>query len=60
MHPKGPAKAFFWPDREDICWVSVEHILAVLQAPQVSRSGRSYTPEEWEIEYIFHKHTPNL
>ena len=23
MHPKRPAKAFFWPDREDNCWAPV-------------------------------------
>ena len=31
MHPKRPAKAFFWPDREDNCWAPVYHILAVIQ-----------------------------
>ena len=57
MHPKGPAKAVFWPDREDNCWVPVDHILAVVQAPQVNRSGRSYTLEEWETEYISQAYT---
>ena len=53
MHPKGPAKDFFCPVREDSCWVPADHILAVVQALQVNRSGRSYTLEEWGIEYIF-------
>ena len=57
MHPKRPAKAFFWPDREDSCWVPVDHILAVVQAPHVNRSGRSYTLEEWKIEYISQAYT---
>ena len=52
MHPKRPTKAFFWPDREDNCWVPVDHILAVVPAPQVNKSGCSETLEEWEIEYI--------
>ena len=43
MHPKGPAKASFWPDREDNCWVPVDYLLAVVQAPQVNRSWCSYT-----------------
>ena len=38
MHPKGPANAFFWPDREDNCWVLVDHLIGVVQAPQVNRS----------------------
>ena len=57
MHSKGPAKAFFWPDREDNCWLPVDHILADVQAPQVNRSGHSYTLEEWEIEYISQAYT---
>ena len=57
IHPKGPAKAFFWSDREDNCWVPVDHMLAVVQAPQVNRSGRSYILEEWEIEYISQAYT---
>ena len=52
MHPKGPAMAFFWPDREDNYWFPVDDILAVAQTPQVNRSRHSYTLEEWEIEYI--------
>ena len=57
MHPKGPAKASFWADREDNCWFPVEHILEVVPAPQVNRSGCSETLEEWEIEYISQAYT---
>ena len=55
MHPQGRSKAFFRPEREDICWVPVEHILAVVQAPQINRSGRSYTFQE--IHYILQEYT---
>ena len=45
MHPKRPAKAFIWPDREDNSWVPMDHIFAAVQAPQVNRSGRSTLEE---------------
>ena len=57
MHPKGPAKAFFWPDKEENCWVPVDSILAVVQVPQVNRAGCSYNLEEWEIQYISQAYT---
>ena len=41
MHPHGPASAFKWPQREDVCWVANEHILCKIQVP-VTKTGRSY------------------
>ena len=27
MHPKVPSVNFYWPIREDVCWVPTQHIL---------------------------------
>ena len=27
LHPCGPSNYFYWPSREDICWVPMSHIL---------------------------------
>ena len=27
MHPKAPAKNFFWHDHEDVCWIPLNHDL---------------------------------
>ena len=33
MHPKAPAKKFFWPDHEDVCWIPMNHMICRLQTP---------------------------
>ena len=33
MHPKAPAKKFFWPDYEDVCWIPMNHMICRLQTP---------------------------
>ena len=30
MSPHGPTRNFFWPQRDDICWVSNDNILKLL------------------------------
>ena len=42
MQPRGPSKAFQWPQREDVCWVPAEHILCKITVPTTS-TGRSYS-----------------
>jgi len=42
MHPHSPARSFNWPDRDDICWVPMVHILDKIDAPS-TLSGRQYT-----------------
>ena len=34
--------SFYWPSREDICWVLKCDILAILSTPSTSSSGRNY------------------
>ena len=56
MHLKGPSEVFFWPKREDICWVPAEHILEVIQAPQINRSGPSYALKIGNTLYFARMH----
>ena len=33
LHPKGPALKFFWPCRDDICWIPIEDFYKEIEAP---------------------------
>ena len=41
MHPKCPAKSYFWPIRDDVCWVPEEDLLSTINAPTTA-TGRQY------------------
>ena len=36
MHSHGPARSFFWPSKEDLCFVSYNHILLSIGMPLTS------------------------
>ena len=42
MHPPGPANTFFWPLKDDVCWVSLQQIFCKIATP-ITATGRSYT-----------------
>ena len=42
MHPKSPCKNLYWPIRDDTCWVPVQHIIAPINPPMMSKTGRVY------------------
>ena len=42
MHPHGPSKQFFWPPRDDVCWIPFDKVVKVIQLPSTT-SGRMYT-----------------
>jgi len=50
MHPHGPARSFHWPAREDICWVPLQDILSIIQAP-TTPNGRNYFLDEKDQDY---------
>ena len=35
MYPKGPASKFFWPSKDDVCWIPAENLICevILQRP---------------------------
>ena len=50
MHPIGPSKQFFWPNRDDICWVPLQDIVCKVDAPASGSTGRFYKFTEHDIE----------
>ena len=42
MHPKGPASKFFWPSRDDVCWVPAENLICEVNPPDASTTRRLY------------------
>ena len=42
MHPKGPALNFFWPTKDDTCWVPISNVLCRVNPPKISLTGRFY------------------
>ena len=42
MHPNGPSVHFFWPARDDICWIPVQDIICKTEPPLTSGTGRFY------------------
>ena len=51
MHPHGPAKNFYWPSREDSCWVPYDKVLNPIEAP-VTSSGRMYMIKDTDYQKI--------
>ena len=51
MHPHGPSNSFLWPNREDTCWVPIEHVICTLATP-TTKSGRMYTINKDDMEKI--------
>ena len=53
MSSHGPRKNFFWPQKDDICWVSNESILKVLSPlSSTPQSGRTYKLDAVDFEAI--------
>lgn len=42
MQRHGPAQSFYWPARNDSCWIPEEHIVANIPAPSTTSMGRQY------------------
>ena len=51
MQPHGPARPFFWPSREDLCYVPYNHILLSIGMPSTS-SGRQYRISDKDFSKI--------
>ena len=41
LHPHGPSRNFYWPSKEDLCYVPLTNILCLLSPPSTS-TGRMY------------------
>ena len=51
MHPYGPGKNFFWPIRNDECWVLNSEVICLISTP-TSISGRTYNISDLDLENI--------
>ena len=49
MHPAGPARSFYWPDVDDICFIPNIDILMKVDVPTTT-SGRQYTFKSVDIK----------
>lgn len=50
LHPPGPAVSFFWPQREDFCFVPLDNILCIVGVPESSSSGRTYYFDQNDVK----------
>ena len=41
LHPHGPNRHFYWPSKDDICYVPLTNILCLLSPPSTS-TGRMF------------------
>ena len=51
FHPSGPAKNFYWPSHDDICWVPFSNCICQLSTPSTS-TGRMYTIDDDEYAKV--------
>ena len=51
MHPHGPSDSFFWPSKDDVCWVPPSSVILKLNPPTTS-NGRSYKIDTEEFNNI--------
>lgn len=54
MHPRGPARSFHWPNREDCCWVPQTHVICKIEVPTTA-TGRQYYLAKQDIMTIPNK-----
>ena len=52
VHPKAPAKKFFWPDREDVSWIPLNHMICRVEPPSSGSTARYYSFDEADIDQV--------
>ena len=51
MHPHGPKRTFYWPAKEETCWVPSQEIISTVEAP-TTRNGRMYNISNADYDKI--------
>jgi hypothetical protein len=51
LHPHGPSRSFYWPEKDDYCEVPLIHILSSVDTLS-TQTGRQYTIENSETDNI--------
>ena len=57
MHPPGLANTFFWPLKDDVCWVPLQQIFCKIATP-ITTTGRSYTITVEDFTTIINRARP--
>ena len=50
LHPKGPSEKFYWPQRDDVCWVPIEDVYCEVDTPSTRSTGRFYCFDKITME----------
>ena len=51
-HLKAPAKKFFCPDHEDVCWIPLNHMICRVEPPSSCSTARYYSFDEADIDQV--------
>ena len=57
LHPKGPSSYFYWPQRDDVCFVPENCILKIIEEPIATGTGRKYLVSNGTLKAIQLKFT---
>ena len=52
MHPKAPAKKFFWPDYKDACRTPLNHMICRVKSPSSGSTAQYYSFDEADIDQV--------
>ena len=52
IHPKATAKNFCWPDREDVCWICLNHMICRFNSPSSGSATWYYSFDEADINQV--------
>ena len=52
MQPHGPSTSFSWPKHEDKCWVPSEHVLCIIDSPNLANTRGQYHFSKESIDCI--------
>ena len=52
MHPKAPAKRFFQPDCEGVCWIPLNHMICRVKPSSSGSTARYYSFDQADIDQV--------
>lgn len=59
LYPHGTSESFFWPDREASCFITIPHIITIVDPPK-SIIGRIYNFTQECMTYVNNKVLKNI
>ena len=52
LHPKGPSTFYYWPQRDDLCFIPKHCVLKIIDVPITMGSARKYSINKNDEEQI--------